>query len=524
MSTARILIEGHWTRSEGGEKFNAFNPKTGEALEESYSVSPWFEIEKALHSADRAFQEVRTWPGERFAAFLDRYAERIEARKDEIVAMATLETALPVKPRLADAELPRTTNQLRQAAASAREGSWVHATIDTKTNIRSMFEPVGPVVVFGPNNFPFAYNGIAGGDFASAVAAGNPVLAKAHPLHPGTSRLLAEEAQAAADDTHMPAGFVQMIYHAAREDGVKLVSHPLVGGIGYTGGRTAGLFLKEAADRVGKPIYLELSSVNPVFVLKDAMRTRAAEIAAEFTTSCLMAAGQFCTNPGLVIIPAGGSDEFIKDIAARFDQAPVATMLGASVAENFLNGIQTLLSHGAKLITGGEAGGGEGACARHTLLTVTGTQFLANPEGFQTEAFGNGSLIVVAENSQTMLNIARALEGNLTGSIYSAIDGSDDTTYTQLAPILRQKVGRLLNDKMPTGVAVVPSMVHGGPFPATGHAGFTAVGFPASIYRFASLHGYDNVRPERLPIALQDIDPVGRWRFVDHQWTRGMVG
>ena len=187
--------------------------------------------------------------------------------QEELIAIAHAETALAASPRLKDVELPRTVNQLRQAAAAARDGSWVQATIDSKANIRSMYGPIGPVIVFGPNNFPFAFNGAAGGDFAAAVAAGNPVIAKGHSSHPGTSRMLIEEADLAAQETDMPAGFVQLIYRTGHSDGEKLVSHPLVGAIGYTGSRSAGLTLEDGGRRAGKPIYLELSSINPVFVL-----------------------------------------------------------------------------------------------------------------------------------------------------------------------------------------------------------------------------------------------------------------
>ncbi len=249
----------------------------------------------------------------------------------------------PSSPRLKDVELPRTVNQLRQAAAAARDGSWVQATIDTKANIRSMYGPIGPVAVFGPNNFPFAFNGAAGGDFAAAVAAGNPVIAKGHSSHPGTSRLLAEEAHAAAKETDMPAGFVQLIYRTGHADGEKLVSHPLIGAVGYTGSRRAGLKLKTAADRAGKPIYLELSSINPVFILPGALDERLDDLAQEFSTSCLMGTGQFCTNPGVVVLPGGATSEtFVNAVAKRFREAPAGTMLGEGVRKSLASGIATL--------------------------------------------------------------------------------------------------------------------------------------------------------------------------------------
>jgi len=504
MSIQPVLIDGAWRASCGSKTFQALNPATQTALPDVYPVSPLSEIEAAVQSAARAAREVSHWPGERFARFLERYAERIESRAAELVSLANQETALPAEPRLARAELPRTTSQLRQAAAAAREGSWLRPIIDTKANIRSVFGPIGPVVVFGPNNFPFAFNGISGGDFAAAVAAGNPVIAKGHSSHPGTTRLFAEEAAHAARETEMPAGFVQLLYRTDHADGERLVSHPLVGATGYTGARETGLVLKAAADRAGKPIYLELSSINPVFILPGALSERASTIADEFTTSCLMGTGQFCTNPGLIFLVAGPeADAFLAAVREKFGAAPVGTLLGEGVLQHLERNVAALRAAGAELVAGGQTGGGKGVSYRNTLLRVSGDKFLAGARELQTEAFGNSSLFVFARDAAQLKELAVVLDGNLTGTVYSATDGRDDALYQQIEPALRGRVGRLLNDKMPTGVAVSPAMNHGGPYPATGHPGFTAVGLPASIRRFTALHCYDNVRPERLPAELR---------------------
>jgi NADP-dependent aldehyde dehydrogenase len=285
------------------------------------------------------------------------------------------------------------------------------------------------------------------------------------------------------------------------------------------------MVLKEAADRVGKPIYLELSSINPVYFLPGAVAERGAALAEQFATSCLAGTGQFCTNPGLVIAMAGSdTDELIRQVAEKFAAAPVGTLLSESVQKNLTAGIETLAKHGATILTGGASGGGTGFSFQNTLMRVSGEAFLRDPESLQTEAFGNSSLIVVAANEFEMLAVTRHLEGNLTGSIYSSESGADDTLYSKVVSILRQKVGRLLNDKMPTGVAVVSSMNHGGPFPATGHPGFTAVGIPSSIKRFSMLQCYDGVRKNRLPPALQDKNPNGTmWRKIDGNWTQSDV-
>jgi NADP-dependent aldehyde dehydrogenase len=525
MPSQPVLIDGDWRASAGTETFSAINPATQTPLGESYPVSPWPEIDSAVKAASRAARDVARWPGERFARFLDRYADRIDARAADLVALAHQETALPVEPRLAKAELPRTTNQLRQAAAAARDGSWLRPIIDSKANIRSIFEPVGPVVVFGPNNFPFAFNGISGGDFAAAVAAGNPVIAKGHSSHPGTTRLFAEEALLASRETEMPAGFVQLIYRTEHADGERLVAHPLIGATGYTGARETGLVLKNAADRAGKPIYLELSSINPVFVLPGALSERAAALADEFTGSCLMGTGQFCTNPGLVFLIAGReTDAFMTLVRDRFAAAPVGTLLGEGVLRHLERGLAALRDAGAEVVTGGTTGGGKGVSYSNTLLRVSGDKFLVNAKALQTEAFGNSSLFVVVRDPVQLVEAAGTLEGNLTGTIYSATDGRDDELYEKVAPVLRRHVGRLLNDKMPTGVAVSPAMNHGGPFPATGHPGFTAVGMPAAVQRFAMLCCYDNVRQPRLPAALKNKNPTGRlWRLIDGSWSQADV-
>lgn len=520
MTTQPILIDGEWRQSAGTNTFQAVNPANKQPIADEFPVSPWGEVEKALNAADDAFKTVSEWPGERFAAFLEAYADAIEARTDAIVDLANQETGLPVEPRLKNVELPRTTNQLRQAAAAARDGSWVNATIDTATGIRSQLAAIGPVAVFGPNNFPLAFNSIAGGDFAAAIAAGNPVIAKGHSSHPGTTKLLAEAAHEAAQSTDMPTGFVQLIYRTSHEDGAKLVSHPLLGASGYTGSRQAGLVLKTAADRVGKPIYLELSSVNPVFILPGALNERLDDLATEFTTSCLMGAGQFCTNPGIVVLKSGEqTEQFVATVAKSFAEATPGTLLSGGVEQNFRAGIVALQRAGAEVITGNEPADGERFCYANTLLKVTGDQFLADPHGLQEEAFGNASLFVIASDDDQLARVAEQFEGNLTGCFYTDTQGSDDAVYDRLAPIIRQRVGRLLNDKMPTGVAVSSAMNHGGPFPATGHPGFTAVGIPAAITRFAMLQSYDNIRSHRLPPALQDENPGRMWRRIDGEWT-----
>lgn len=521
MSVEPVLIAGEWRAAKSSSAFQAENPRAAEPMPQNYPVSEWSDCDQALDAAASAFAEMQKMAPSQIAKFLECYADRIEARAEEICRTAADETALAYEPRLAGVELPRTTGQLRQAAAAAREGSWTHATIDTASGIRSYYSAIGPVAVFGPNNFPFAFGSISGGDFAAAIAAGNPVIGKANSMHPRTTQCFAEEARAAAEETGMPAAIVQLLYRLDHADGARLVSDPRLGATGYTGSRSAGLQLKAAADKAGKPIYLELSSVNPVVILPGALSERFDAIVDDFSGSCLMGTGQFCTNPGFVLLIGGEqTDSFVDAVQAKFTAAPVGTLLSRSGVRGLSNAIQTLQKAGAEVLVGGTEGGGQGASFANTLMRVNGKDFLANAEALQTEAFGNASLIVIAEDVVEAREVLGQLEGNLTGCIYSHTGNDDDESYDQLVGPLRLRVGRLINDKMPTGVAVSAAMNHGGPFPATGHPGFTAVGIPASLSRFAMLQSFDQVRPHRLPSLLQDKNPSNAWRLVDGQWTQ----
>ncbi len=527
MDAAQILIDGKWRAADAEGTFHAENPAKAEPLPIEFPISRWSDCAAALNAATQAAAELRAIDPEKIAAFLEAYAANIEANAAAIVAAAAEETALPASPRLKDVELPRTTNQLRQAAAAAREESWRNATLDLEKNIRSCFAPIGPVIVFGPNNFPFAFNGVSGGDFAAAIAAGNPVIAKAHPLHPNTTRLLAEQALKAVEQTGLPRATVQLIYNVSNETGLKLVGDPRVGAVGFTGSRNAGLRLKRAAEDAGKPIYLEMSSINPVIFLPAALAERSEQLATELVDSCLAGSGQFCTSPNLILAfetseNKSQTEGFLAQIARSFSERPAQPLLSAAARKQLNEGVAALTKAGARLVTGGENAPGEGYRYANTLLRATAAQFLAAPHDLQREIFGNATLAVVVNTQQELNSILNLLEGNLTGAIYSAKSGADDAAYNTIAPILREKVGRLLNDKMPTGVAVSPAMNHGGPFPSTANPSVTSVGIPASIARFAKLECYDAVRPERLPAILKDtIANPKTWRSIHGAWIQG---
>lgn len=527
MALEPVLIAGRWRDSlnPAGE-LHTEDPSLQVALPAVYPVSSREEVLEAIAAGKHAAEAMRAISAMQRAEFLEDFANRIEGEASALVDVAHRETGLPRDPRLQSIELPRTTDQLRQAAAAAREGSWRQATIDTESNIRSMLSPLeGPVVVFGPNNFPFAFNSVAGGDFAAAIAAGNPVIAKANTGHPGTSLKLARMAADSLANLGLPAATVQLVYRTPRDVGSLLVSHPDIAATGFTGSKSAGLTLKAAADAAGKPIYLEMSSVNPLFLLPGALRERGPDLASEFFASCAMGAGQFCTNPGLVVlVDDAAGQKFIAEACRLFLAGAPQTLLSPSGPGDLEDSIQTLVEHGAEILVGGTKADGPGYAFEDTLLVVDGESFLTSPTALQTEAFGAVSLLVKAGDAAQMAEIAKCMEGNLTGCLYSHSGKEDDSAYDMIAPELRVRVGRLLNDKMPTGVAVVPAMNHGGPFPATGHPGFTSVGIPASMTRFAALHCYDEVRQHRLPAELQDENPTGSmWRLIDGNWTQDAV-
>lgn len=485
--------------------FYSENPSTGRKIERAYPVSGWEDCDAALNAAVRATKELEHTPPNIVGSFLKHYASGIEASARQLADAAQEETGLDAASRFLNGEIPRSVNQLRQASRAAEEGSWRRGMVDNARNIRSCFAPIGPVLIFGPNNFPFAFHAVSGGDFAAAIAAGNPVVAKAHPLHPHVSQLLAEIACNSLGASGMPASSVQMLYHTDNETGLRLVADRRLGAISFTGSKAAGLKLKDAAEKAGNVIYLEMSSLNPVVFLPEGMKRNAAAWAATLADSCTTSGGQLCTRPNIVFLLEGSESRvFLREVAARFHERSPCILLSSHVVSQLHSSVSSLIAAGAERIAGAEAVPNERFCYPNTLLRITGQQFVTSPHAFQREAFGNEVLVVVAGTDREMFQALELMEGSLTASVYSAESGEDDAFYDAIAPILRRKSGRMLNDKMPTGVALSPAMNHGGPYPSTGHPGFTAVGIPTSIARFTVLHCYDNVRKHRLPGFLRD--------------------
>ncbi|MDL1868265.1 aldehyde dehydrogenase family protein [Gammaproteobacteria bacterium PRO6] len=517
-----ILCAGQWRASaDASASFRASDPASGAAIGPSFPRSGEVDVEQMLAAASAAAPQLAHCPTTRIADFLEAYAAAIEAEREALVASAHAETALPITPRLAEVELPRTSGQLRQAARAVRECSWTQPVIDTQAGLRAHFAPLGkPVLVFGPNNFPFAFNAVAGSDFASAIAARNPVIACAHPAHPATTQRLAELAHRAVLDCGLPDATLQLFHALDPALGLRLAADRRLGAIGFTGSRRAGLALKAAADGAGVPIHAEMSSVNPVFLLRGAVRERAATLAQELFASCTLGSGQFCTNPGLVMVPGDAAgDALVGALAQRFDAAPSMVLFGAGVQHQLVAAVAALRQAGARLVGGRAQAEGPGWRYAPGLLEVDADQFLAQPLALQQEAFGPVTLLVRYHDTAQAVAIAEACEGNLTGSLHGASDHSDDADHARIARALRPRVGRLIEDRWPTGVAVSAAMQHGGPYPSTSNASFSAVGMPGAIRRFAQWQCYDHVRDERLPDELRDANPLGIQRLVDGCWS-----
>lgn len=520
--TGQMLIAGSPVRGSG-TPIRGFNPSTGQELEPAYHYGDQSHVEAACAAAAAAFAAYRSTTSEQRAEFLEAIAANIEAIRDDIIVRAVAESGLP-NARITG-EVGRTTGQLRLFASVLREGSWNGARIDPalpdrtplpRPDIRQRSIPLGPVAVFGASNFPLAFS-VAGGDTASALAAGCPVVVKAHDAHPGTSELVGRTITEAVADAGLPAGTFSLLFGSGPELGIALVTHPHIKAVGFTGSRSAGTALVAAAAGRPEPIpvYAEMSSINPVFLLDGALATRGADLGRAFVASLTMGSGQFCTNPGLVIAVDGpGLDAFIGAARDAVAQAPATPMLTPGIAENYANGVNTL-SGEADVIVRGEAGDSQTAC--RAALFATDTKSFLNSEVLQAEVFGSSSLIVRCTDADEMRTVAGAIEGQLTATVHA--DESDHDDARQLVPLLELKAGRILFDGWPTGVEVGHAMVHGGPYPATSDSRSTSVGSRA-IERFLRPVSYQDVPKSLMPSAIADGNPEGLWRRIDGRLTQ----
>jgi 2,5-dioxopentanoate dehydrogenase len=516
-----ILVDGRWRPAALVGTYRAFDPTAAGQREAVWPVSGWADVDEALDAAVQAHADLARRPVAELAAFLERYAERLEARGPDLVAAAHAETGLAVTPRLRDSELPRMLDTLRQAAAAAREQTWRMAMIDTKANIRAACFGLGPVAIFPPANFPLAYGCLTGGDFVAAIAAGNPVIAKAHPGHPTVSKLAAEEAMAAVAEIGLPAATIQLLHGVENRDGERLVADPRIGATGFTGSEAAGRTLFTAASATGKVIWVEMGSINPVVLLPGALAERAGEIAADLTTSITSSAGQFCTKPGLVFFVGDAAGEaFVQEVASRFRAVGPQVLLGEGGCRRLCAGIEGLLAAGGRLVTGEVAATGPAAHVP-TLVEVSAADLIARPDEFIVEAFGNATLVVRCASLAELRQAVRLAKGSLGASFYASRSGADAAAVAAVLPLLLALAGRIVENRMPTGLTVTPPMQHGGPWPSAGPPFFSAVGLPWSILRFARRICFDGWTEQRLPEIVRNAPPAGSpWRYVDRAWVR----
>jgi len=524
--TGRSII-GFGRGKAQGETLWGFNPATGEKLMPVYLAASLAEVDEAAQLANRAFAVYSRMPGSERARFLRRIAQNIESLGEALVERATQETGL-IAGRI-QMERARTCNQLRLFADLAEEGSWVDARIDRgdpnrqplpKPDVRSMLRPLGPVVVFCASNFPLAFS-VAGGDTASALAAGAPVIVKAHHAHPGTAEMVGLAVRDAARECELPEGVFSLLYGSGNEVGMALIKHPCVKAGGFTGSRAGGRALFDAAVSRPEPIpfYAEMSSINPVFILPGAMRERMEQIAAGLHASVTLGAGQFCTNPGLVLIADDDqSKAFTERLGELMAATPQFTMLTPGICSAYHEGVSSRVRH-AQVETIAERSVERlpGGCqAGAALFKTDAKSYLADTE-LWAEVFGPSTLLVTHSDREQLLEVARTLEGQLTATIH----GSEEELrqYADLIAILETKVGRLVFNGFPTGVEVCHAMVHGGPYPATSDGRSTSVGTRA-IFRFARQVCYQNFPDSALPDELKDGNPLGIWRMVDGCLTR----
>jgi 2,5-dioxopentanoate dehydrogenase len=510
--------------------FSAINPAAGTALEPSFYSASAEDVNRAAQLAEEAFASYGRLSGSEKARFLRRIAGGIEAIAPELVGRARRETALPEK-RL-QGEAARTVNQLLLFAQLVEEGSWVNARIDRvlpdrtplpRSDIRSMLRPLGPVAVFGASNFPLAFS-VAGGDAASALAAGNPIIVKAHPAHPGTSELAGQVIAQSAGECGLHTGVFALLFDAGIEVGTALVQHPLVKAVGFTGSLAAGKALMQLAASRPEPIpcFMEMSSTNPLFVLPEALRTRAVQIASGLFASFTLGVGQFCTKPGLVFLPRGDSaDAFVAALVSQVQQAVASPMLTPSICRNYSSSLEKSKTHaGIEVLAQPESSNSSGAAwGAPALLQIDGAHLLHSPE-LAHEIFGPATLIVRYAGRDEMIALARALEGQLTATLHAS--AADLAEFPDLVAILERKAGRLIVNGYPTGVEVCHAMVHGGPWPATSDSRTTSVGTQA-IFRFARPVCYQDFPQTALPSELKDGNPLGIWRMIDGSLTRDSV-
>jgi alpha-ketoglutaric semialdehyde dehydrogenase len=509
---------------KGDKQFNTFNPKLNLPTEWTFQEANEEEINEAASLAKTAFAVYREFSGKRKATFLRAIAEEIENLGDGLIQVYTQESGLPEGRAIG--ERGRTMGQLRAFATLLEEGSWVEASIDPaqpdrqpmpKVDLRKMLCPVGPIVVFGSSNFPLAFS-TAGGDTASAFASGCPVIVKSHPMHAGTGELVASAIIKAAAKTEMPNGIFSNLNSSGIEVGQHLVTHPAVKGVGFTGSIKGGTALYRLANERPEPIpvFAEMGSVNPIVVFPSALTEKGDEWAKQYAGSIMLGAGQFCTNPGLILgIKSASLDGFIATLGAEIGTLEPICMLHPNIHSNYEKAKQELSAQASVDTVADYNTVVAPNMAQQRVLTVNGANFLKNIKLHQ-EVFGPFSIIVRCSDASEMEAILAKLEGQLTGTVLG--NENEIKKYKTIVDTLQDKVGRIIFNGVPTGVEVCPSMQHGGPFPAATDSRFTSVGTGA-IRRWVRPVSFQNWPNEWLPEALQNENPLGITRIVDGSHT-----
>jgi NADP-dependent aldehyde dehydrogenase len=526
MIEGEMFIGRRAVRGSVGE-VRGVNPETGETLDPAYAGATREQLDEACRLAAEAFDAYRATDPEARARFLERIAQNILDLGDALVERCVAESGLP-RPRI-EGERGRTMGQLRLFANVVREGRYLAARIDPaqpqrkplpRPDVRSRMVPLGPVAVFGASNFPLAFS-VAGGDTASALAAGCPVVAKSHPAHPGTSEMVGRAIRDAVAASGLAEGVFSLLFDSGYEIGQALVADPRIKAVGFTGSRRGGLALVKIAQGRPEPIpvYAEMSSINPVILFAGALNERGTQIAQAFVNSLMMGAGQFCTSPGLLLgIESDGLDRFTQAAADALKEAAPGTMLTPGIHQAYCAGVEALAAHNeVETLARGQAG--HNFQGQAGLFATTANAFLAD-EKLREEIFGSSSLIVRCADEPALANVVESLEGQLTASLHMA--ESDHEDARRLLPVLERKVGRILVNGFGTGVEVNHAMVHGGPFPATSDGRSTSVGSMA-IDRFLRPVAYQDLPDALLPDELRDSNPRGVDRLVDGKLMLGLA-
>lgn len=513
---------GPQASSKGTDMLNSYNPGDGSAFAESFAIATASEVDAAVAKAKSAFSSYREVAPTQKADFIEAIADEIMNLGDELVERACGESGLPAG-RI-QGERGRTCNQLKLFASLVREGSWVDAIIDTaqpdrapipKPDLRKMQVPLGPVVVFGASNFPLAFS-TAGGDTASALAAGCPVVVKGHESHLGTNELISQAILTAAEKTGMPDGVFSMV-NGGIPVGQQLVMHPDVKAVGFTGSLRGGRALFDLASQREEPVpvYAEMGSINPTFLLPEKLAEDPKALGASLAASVTLGVGQFCTNPGLLVgIASEALAEFSASLASGL-QGVSGTMLNEKIAKTYGEHKAEVLNElsAEDSTEGAELKGAQGHAA---TATVSAVDFIKNPR-LHEEVFGPFTLLVVCQNQDEMNQVAAGLQGQLTGTLVAT--ENDLSQNDTVVKSLQEKVGRILFNGVPTGVEVCPAMHHGGPYPASTNGKYTSVGTDA-IYRFTRPICFQNWPDAQLPKALQAANPLGIWRLVNGETTK----